>query len=813
MKTLSTFRLFSTTILMLINAACFSQPTWTSVATQAPFKSGSALTLLSDGSVLCKSNAGISTNVGNMWMKLTPNNSGSYVNGTWSLIQPMAFSRLYFSSQLLKDGRLYVSGGEYGTGSATSEIYDPVLNTWVTLPSPGGLVGDANSTILDNGNILQGYIGPPTQAQIYNPVTNTYSIAPSTSLQQSESTWIKLKDNSILFVGYKSTSTERYIPSLNQWVPDANTPVNLYDVFGGETGPAILLPDGRALFLGSMGNSAIYTPSGNNSPGTWVTGPSLPLNTGCPDTPAAMLVDGKILLTASKNPTSVATLFTAPTYFFEYDYVSNSFTQVPSFLGGPTIADTAFKTTLINLPDGNVLITEADTYNYYVGKPAGTPLAAGKPTITSVAQNGCTNTFTLTGMLFNGISEGSSFGDDWQMNTNYPIVQLKSGVNVYYARTHHWNHTGVQRGTLQDTTLFDLPGNIPNGTYSLYVIANGISSNPLTFTFTPFPGLISPLIANGICSGSTFTYNAVANTTAATIQWTRPSVAGISNPPIVVPQTTNPNEVLTNTTTIPLTVVYHYTITNGSCINYNYVSVVVNTSPPLNIVGNTNICSGKTSTLSVVGLNTYTWSTTSTTNPIFVNPTVTTSYSVTGINPYGCLASKLFTITVKPSPSLSITGNTILCIGDSTILTASGDGGAYLWNSTITDNTVSVKPNTTVTYSVVSFGSNGCTTSDTIRITVQDCTGIKELFGTISETTLYPNPLKNDLLVECKSNKESFCVFEVINLVGTTFLNDSTTLTTGKNKIKLNTSTLLPGIYILKIHSNTIDMRYKIIKE
>jgi hypothetical protein len=805
-------RLSLSAFIFLFTAVCFAQPTWTAVTNPAPLRSGGGMTLLSDGSILCKSFDGFDA-VGNMWMKLTPDASGSYVNGTWTKATPMANSRLYFSSQLLKDGRLYVAGGEYGTGQSNGEMYDPVLNSWSGIASPGGYIADGNSAILDNGKVLQGYVSPANQSRIYDPATNTYStIGPSLG-QQLESTYLKLKDGSILFVDFTAVTSERYIPSLNQWVADANTPVNLYDPWGGETGPAILLPDGRALFLGSTGNTAIYTPSGNNSPGTWVAGPTIPLTTGCPDTPAAMMVDGKIIFTAAPSPTSASNLFTAPTYFFEYDYVSNTFTQVPSFLGGPTILDTAFNTTMIDLPDGNVLITEAATYNYYIHKPAGAPLAAGKPTITSVAQNGCTNTFSLTGLLFNGISEGASFGDDWQMNTNYPIVRLASGSNVYYARTHHWNHTGVQTGALQDTTLFDLPGTIPNGTYSLYVVANGIASNPFTFTFTLFPALISPLIAPGICSGSTFSYMAVPNSTAVTMQWTRPAVAGITNAAIITPQSANPNEVLTNTTTVPLAVVYHYTLTNGPCTTYFFVSVSVNTSFPATITGSNNICMGKTSTLTASGITTYTWNTSAITKSIVVTPSVTTVYSVSGLNSYGCISSKIFTLNIKPLPTLSVTGNSVICSNDSTLLTASGSGGAYAWSNSVTDYTTYVKPTVNTTYTVMSYGGNGCNKVDSITVIVQNCTGLDELNENIRSTRVYPNPVKNKLTVECDPEIEGRTRFMLTNVIGETVLEKELFLKQGKNNVDLNVSDLSGGVYFLEIRTGTYFERFKVIKE
>src|SRR5262249_30127471 len=51
---------------------------------------------------------------------------------------------------------------------------------------------------------------------------------------------------------------------------------------------------------------------------------------------------------------------------------------------------------------------------------------------------------------------------------------------VYYARTFGFG-AGVGNGAGTTATDFSVTG-IPNGTYSLYVVANGIASNPVSFT-------------------------------------------------------------------------------------------------------------------------------------------------------------------------------------------------------------------------------------------------------------------------------------------------------------------------------------------
>jgi hypothetical protein len=140
---------------------------------------------------------------------------------------------------------------------------------------------------------------------------------------------------------------------------------------------------------------------------------------------------------------------------------------------------------MLALPDGNVLYSNFGD-QLYLYTPDGAPLAAGKPTISSISAN-ADGSYTLLGIGLNGISEGASYGDDAQMDTNYPIVRLSDGGgNVYYAKTFGWSSTSVMTGARPVATKFRLPGGlagVSSGTYSLVVVANGISSDPVAFSF------------------------------------------------------------------------------------------------------------------------------------------------------------------------------------------------------------------------------------------------------------------------------------------------------------------------------------------
>ena len=100
--------------------------TITQLKNQPP--NGAQLTfLLTDGRVLAQAYNNSS------FYALTPDNTGSYVNGTWKQVAslPAGYSPSANSSQVLADGRVLMEGGEYSNGgqfTLTNQgaIYDPV---------------------------------------------------------------------------------------------------------------------------------------------------------------------------------------------------------------------------------------------------------------------------------------------------------------------------------------------------------------------------------------------------------------------------------------------------------------------------------------------------------------------------------------------------------------------------------------------------------------------------------------------------------------------------------------------------------------
>ena len=193
---------------------------WTPLENTAPGGVGLML-LLSDGTVMAASRVTDPNEIppssgSRIWYRLTPVN-GSYIHGIWTTLSPMLSTRLWYSSVVLRDGRVLVAGGEYGTGGSTAEVYDPVLNQWTMTQTPGVVLSDSVSKILRDGRVLVGpaYTGTTI---IYDPSTNAWSPGPTPqgSASQNEVTWVKLPDDSILTVPKNSQISQRFLQTTNQ---------------------------------------------------------------------------------------------------------------------------------------------------------------------------------------------------------------------------------------------------------------------------------------------------------------------------------------------------------------------------------------------------------------------------------------------------------------------------------------------------------------------------------------------------------------------------------------------------------------------
>jgi hypothetical protein len=430
---------------------------------------------LTDGTVMAQGNKSSD------WWKLTPDNTGSYVNGTWTQLAslPLGYVPSDFASAVLADGRLVITGGEYnGNQFALTNkgaIYDPGTNKWTTLKHPKGwtYIGDSPSVVLPSGKFV---VGNKLTMQIaeLDPKTLTWTLLGSTGKSDfnAEEGWTLLPTGSILTADVKNApNSEIYSPTVQEWVSAGSTIVDLHSPspFGclpygpnkslcyyppGEIGPQILRPDGTVFVAGSYtkkgpGNTAIY----DTFTGTWTAGPVFPNVDNGGDSFAVLLPNGNVLVEGNT--------------YYSYEFDGTHLTRGPQTPGS-----------LMLLPTGEVLVGGGGgTTQVYAS--SGTYQTSWAPTISSYPSSiSRGSTYTISGTQFNGLSQANAFGDELETATNYPLVRItnSSTQHVFYARTHDHSTMGVATGTTPVSTKFDVPATMETGASTLVVVANGIPS-------------------------------------------------------------------------------------------------------------------------------------------------------------------------------------------------------------------------------------------------------------------------------------------------------------------------------------------------
>jgi hypothetical protein len=505
--------------------------------------------LLTDGSVLIHN----AENPGprNEWYRFTPDPQGKYESGTWSAVIHMANARQFFSSGVLRDGRVYVIGGETSddplapSDSPLGEIFDPLTNTWSPMNKPASfswVAGDAAGCILADGRVLLGSLNTFRTA-IWDPATDSWTEAglgftpgapSSKSGSCNEETWALLQDGTVMAIDISNSpqTTEIYDPSTDLWTLVPSHPPNLallsvtdnsvtpaITATVDELGPAVLLHDGRLFAIGGTGHTGIYKPgagwsSGPDFPADSSAKPLVPLMTDI-DAPGCLLPSGKVLCVAGntrresdgKTPPTFS-FWSNPTTVFEYDPSSNVLKALPAAQQPTNSTDDTWATRMLLLPTGQVFfgsmfINSLAIFTPDPGDPA--PKAAWKPTITgftSVMALG--HHYTVSGKQINGLSQACIYGDDAQQATNYPIMKLASASSstVVYARTHSFSTMGIAPGPAIHTAIMDIPPTMPTGAYQMTVIANGIPSDPVVVTIAPAIPAIEVDLQRGLSFGT-----------------------------------------------------------------------------------------------------------------------------------------------------------------------------------------------------------------------------------------------------------------------------------------------------------------------
>jgi hypothetical protein len=288
-------------------------------------------------------------------------------------------------------------------------------------------------------------------------------------------------------------------------------------------------------------------------------------------------------------------------------------------------------------------------------------------------------------------------------------------VNTPTAPTYtgYYNHRTVTGGPDRGAEgLIYIPDSLsPNGN-AIIIAANEVSSTLSIFQITTCAQkagvTVTPSSFDG-CTGNNVTLTA-ATVAGTTYQWLMDGavIPGANTATYVANASGNYQVMITNTA--------------NACFGKTEI-IPVNFHAAPTVAANTAssaICDGSSASLTGSGAATYSWmpgSLSGTT--VSVMPAMSTTYTVTGTDVYGCTNTSTIAITVNALPTVSASGAPAsVCSGLATVLTGSG-ADTYGWMpGALSGTAVSVSPSSSTTYTVTGTDINGCTNTSTVAITV-----------------------------------------------------------------------------------------------
>lgn len=232
--------------------------------------------------------------------------------------------------------------------------------------------------------------------------------------------------------------------------------------------------------------------------------------------------------------------------------------------------------------------------------------------------------------------------------------------------------------------------------------ANGCTNQAVqSISVNPSPTVIAGASIGTVCAGESVTLTASG---ANTYTWN-----GV---------TTGSAYVINPTISATYTVVG--TTTGSGCTDQATVAVSVLTLPNVTITPSSTVsCSADNVTLTAGGAVTYTWSNgTTTTTSWVISPNANTTRTVVGTAANGCTNQAVQSISVNPTPTLSIVpSSTTVCSANTVTLTVSG-ASTYTWSNSLGNATLVTVTSASNYTRTVTGTVNNCTASASQAIVV-----------------------------------------------------------------------------------------------
>ncbi|MDI1354942.1 MAG: T9SS type A sorting domain-containing protein, partial [bacterium] len=312
------------------------------------------------------------------------------------------------------------------------------------------------------------------------------------------------------------------------------------------------------------------------------------------------------------------------------------------------------------------------------------PTISTNYTLNATALNGCTNT-AVQNVSVNALPALTITPSSTVICSGKTLTLSGSGANSYTWTGYTASASVVASPTTG--TNYTLNASALNGCTNTAV--QNVSVNAL-------PSLSVAANTSVVCRGGSAQFTAAG---ATTYTWN----TGLTTTTIAVSPTITTSYSVTGT------------LASTGCSNTAVQNLSVNALPVLSITASSSvICVGRTTTLTVTGAGTYSWSNGLTVSTITVSPSVNTSYTVNGTaSTSGCSNTAVQSISVIALPVISISpSSTVICSGNTVTLTATG-GNIYSWSTGSITPAIVVSPTTSTTfttsYSVIGTSTvTGC---------------------------------------------------------------------------------------------------------
>jgi N-acetylneuraminic acid mutarotase len=126
--------------------------------------------------------------------------------GMWTLTGSMNYARYYHTASVLMNGKVLVTGGNFGNYSNSSELYDPSTGMWTLTGGMNIDRAEHTASVLMDGKVLVTgglYDGNYmlNSAELYDPSTGTWTLTGGMNIDRIEHTASVLTNGQILVTG------------------------------------------------------------------------------------------------------------------------------------------------------------------------------------------------------------------------------------------------------------------------------------------------------------------------------------------------------------------------------------------------------------------------------------------------------------------------------------------------------------------------------------------------------------------------------------------------------------------------------------